>query len=363
MAFTLKNLIGLVQVAIQNHASDIHLRMGESPCLRIRGDLVPVQTRPFAKEDIEDICKIIFQNDQTFSQLHNIKELDGGFTIPDTCRLRFNFFHFNEKMGIILRIVRNSIPTIEQLQLPPIIGEIALHQYGLILVTGPTGSGKSTTLAAMINHINHLNHAHIITIEDPIEYIHPQIKSRLTQREVGRDTESFQAGLRAALRQDPDIILIGEMRDPETVGIALKAAETGHLVLSTVHTTNAITTIGRIISMFPPEEQPDVCKRLSENLYATIGQRMLKGAQGKHIVLALEIMLTTPGVKECIRGEEPLGRILEIIQEGRGPSGNGSQSFEQHIMELFKKGIITKDTALESVEGASDFQQQLLIEK
>jgi len=362
MAFSLKNFITLVQVGLQHHASDIHIRMGESPCLRIRGDLVPIQTKNFTKEDIEDICKILFQDENVTSKLAKIKEFDGGYTVPDMCRIRFNFYHFNEKMGLILRLVKNAIPTIESLNLPPIIGDIAMEHTGLVLVTGPTGSGKSTTLAAMISHINHLTHNHIVTIEDPIEYLHPQVKSRLSQREVGRDTESFQAGLRAALRQDPDIIMIGEMRDPETVSIALKAAETGHLVVSTVHTTNAISTIGRIISLFPPEEQPDVRKRLAENLRATIGQRMLKSATGKGVVLAVEIMINGPGVKECILGEEPLARIQEIIEEGHGKGGNGSQSFDQHLMALFKKGLITKETALESSETASDFLQKMLVE-
>jgi twitching motility protein PilT len=261
-----------------------------------------------------------------------------------------------------MRLVRNSIPTIEGLGLPKILSSIALHRRGMILVTGATGSGKSTTLAAMINHINNQRGAHIVTIEDPIEYLHPQIKSRITQREVARDTQSFTAGLRAALRQDPDIILIGEMRDPETVAIALKAAETGHLVFSTVHTTNAVSTIGRIISMFPPEEQDDVRKRLAENLYATIGQRMLKKMSNKGVVIAMEVMITGPGVKECILGNEPLSRLYKIIHEGHGPGGNGSQTFDQHVMEIFNAGIISKETALEAAESQSDFMQKLMVD-
>jgi twitching motility protein PilT len=361
MPFSEKNLMSLVKVAIDNGASDIHIRTDEPPCLRIRGDMIPVQTKSFTLQDLKDISLILFQNSITEAELDQLHEKDGAFDVHGLCRLRYNFFRYNYKVGIILRIVLNSIPSIKQLGLNPIIGKIALQHRGLVLVTGATGSGKSTTLAAMMNHINENRACHIVTIEDPIEYLHPQIKARLSQREVGTDTQSFASALRGALRQDPDIILIGEMRDPETISIALKAAETGHLVLSTVHTTNALTTIGRIIAMFPQEEHEDVRKRLADNLYATISQRMLKSTS-KGVVIAQEIMITNPGIKECIIGEEPASRIPSIIAQGRGKAGSGSQTFDQHIMELYQQGRISKETALSAVSSESDFLQNLIVE-
>jgi len=328
--------------------------------MRIRGDLVSVQAKPFTEENIEDICKILFEEDELINKYNDIKEQDGSFTIPDLCRLRFNFYRYNLNQGIILRIVKNHIPTIDELGLPPVIKSIAETKRGLILVTGATGSGKSTTLAAMINHINQNRKAHIITIEDPIEYLHPQINSRISQREVGRDTKNFSHALRAALRQDPDIILIGEMRDTETIDISLKAAETGHAVFSTVHTTNAISTIGRIVSMFPPEEQESIRKRMAISLSSTISQRMLKSAEEDKIIVAQEIMLTNPGVKECILGDEPLGNLPGVIAKTKEPDGTGGQTFDQHIIELYDNNLITKETALNAVTSQTDFMQRLM---
>jgi len=247
------------------------------------------------------------------------------------------------------------------LEMPNIVSRIALQKRGLILVTGATGAGKSTTLAAMINHINENCGSHIVTIEDPIEYMHTQKMSRISQREVGKDTEDFNSGLRSALRQDPDIISIGEMRDPISANIALKASETGIVVFSTMHTTNAVATIGRIISMFPTEEQVEARKRLAENLYAIIGQRMLPGKNGR-TVIAQEIMVTSAGIKDCIAGKDDLNRIPSIISQGIGKSTNGGQTFDQHIMYLFQNGFIEKDVALSAVSSQSDFVQQLLID-
>lgn len=359
MTFSKQNLVSLIKLAVDHGASDVHIRTGEKPCLRIRGELVPIQTKEFSPEDVKEIAKIVLQKKELIEKLPKIKEWDGGFAISGLCRIRYNFFRYDKKIGIIMRIVNAKVPSLQDLGLPAVLAKIADQRRGLILVTGPTGSGKSTTLAAMIDHINETRSCHVVTVEDPVEYLHPQKKSRISQREVGKDTEDFSSALRGALRQDPDVILIGEMRDPETIQIALKAAETGHTVFSTVHTTNAVATMGRIISMFPPEEQKDVRKRLSVNLHATVSQRMLKRADGKGVVIAQEIMVTTPGVKECIEGEEPLERIVDIIEEGFGPGGNGSQSFDQHIMWLFENRIIDKATALSAVSSQSDFIQKL----
>ncbi|MBC97865.1 MAG: type IV pili twitching motility protein PilT [Halobacteriovoraceae bacterium] len=359
MGFSKQNLVSLLKVAVENKASDVHIRTGERPCFRIFGDLVEIQTKPFDKEDVSDIAKLILPTEKLRGQVASIKEFDGGFAIQNLCRIRFNLYKYDKKIGIIFRIIKDNIPTFKDLGLPSILGKIAEQRRGLILVAGPTGSGKSTTLAAMINHINESRPCHIVTIEDPIEYLHDQKKARISQREVGLDTIDFPSALRSALRQDPDVILIGEMRDPETIQIALKAAETGHTVFSTVHTTNTIATIGRIISMFPPEEQKDVRERLSVNLHACVSQRMLKRTDQSGVVIAQEIMVTTPGIKEAIEGDVPLERIREVIEEGFGPGGNGSQSFDQHVMWLFENGIISKKTALDTVSSQSDFIQSL----
>jgi twitching motility protein PilT len=361
MGFSLKNLSSLVNVAINHKASDIHIRTNEMPCLRIHGDLVPVQTKVFSAEDVNDIIKILVQEKSQLESLNNKSELDGGFSIEGLCRIRYNVFRYFNQYGLVLRIINTEVPSLAALDMSKAIAKIALQKRGMILITGATGAGKSTTLSAMINHINEKRSSHIITIEDPIEYLHPQKMSRISQREVGRDTEDFTSGLRSALRQDPDVISIGEMRDPITANIALKAAETGHVVFSTLHTTNTVTTIGRIISMFPAHEQPEVRKRLAENLYAIIGQRMLPGKNGK-TVIAQEIMITSPGVRDCISGKDDLNRIPHIIIQGAGKSTNGGQTFDQHIMYLYQKGFIEKEVALDAVSSQSDFIQKLLVE-
>jgi twitching motility protein PilT len=361
MSFTIKNFTSLVTVGIQNKASDIHIRTEEVPCLRIRGELVPIQTKIFSLEDVRDVIKILLKSNNSEYDFSILSELDGGYTLPDVCRLRYNIFRYFDNLGIVIRIVNNSIPTLQALQLPPIISKIALQQRGLILVTGATGSGKSTTLAAMINHINENRAAHIITIEDPIEFLHSQKKSRISQREIVKDTQNYASGLRSALRQDPDVISIGEMRDPITTEIALKAAETGHVVFSTLHTTSTVTTIGRFISMFPEHEQLEARKRLAENLNAIIGLRMLKGKEGGTVV-ALEIMVMSPGIRDCILGKDDINKIPQIISQGQGKSTNGGQTFDQHIMYLYKNNFITKEVALGAVSSQADFTQSLIIE-
>jgi len=364
MAFTDKHLNSLVTVAIQNGASDIHIRSGEPPCLRIRGELVPVKSnKNVENSDIKSLCEIMFSDKKALEGYDELKEHDAVFEIPEVCRLRLNFFRYNNSTGLILRIINMSVPTIDELNLSPTLKSILVKKRGLILVTGATGSGKSTTLAAMIDYINQNQTKHIVTIEDPIEYLHTQKQSRISQREVGKDTDTFMSGLKSALRQDPDVILLGELRDQESIAVALKAAETGHLVMATVHTTDAIATIGRMLSMFPPEELVDVRKRLADSLFATISQRMLKGKNKKRALIAQEIMVTNPGVKECIRGDEPLERVISIIENGgTNEIGVKCQSFDQHIYQLYEKGLISKQEAEKAVRSQSNFLQKLIIE-
>lgn len=359
MAFSPENLISLIKLAFQHNASDIHLRTNEPPSLRIRGELITVESKPLKVEDVYDIAKIIIRRKEDLARLKDFNEYDGGFGVSGLCRIRFNYFKYHSKPGVILRLVKDAVPSIDDLGLPKVLKKIATQKRGLILVTGPTGSGKTTTLASMIRYMNENFNYHILTIEDPIEYIHKTVKAKISQREVGRDTENYTTGLRSALRQDPDVLLIGEMRDPETVQTALKAAETGHLVLSTMHTTNALATIGRMISLFPESEREEVKKRLSVNLYATVGQRMLKRSDTNGVVIAQEVMITSPGVKECILGNEPLERILKIMHEAYKSDGSSSMTFDQHVMELYENDKIDKETALNAVTSQTNFLQKL----
>jgi len=358
MAVSKEAFLKLVKTAVTNGVSDIHIRTNERPCFRIRGDLVPVKTDPFTYEDVKTCALLMLKDPELKQKIDNLKELDGSFQIPKLCRLRYNLLKYQGKMGIILRIIDADIPTTEMLGLPKVVNKIASAHNGLVLVTGATGSGKSSTLAAMINHINTTKPVHILTLEDPVEYIHQPQKARITQREIGEDTEDFASALRSALRQDPDIILIGEMRDAETIGIALKAAETGHLVFGTVHTTDALNTIGRLISMFPPEEQEAVRARISDNLYATVSQRLVKTTDGKGRVAAQEIMITSPGIKEAIADVSKISEIYTYIRKGK--RGQGTQTFDQHLTDLFKANKITKEEAKANASSPEDFERNLM---
>ena len=358
MSFSIKNFTSLINVSVANKASDIHIRTDEVPCLRIRGELIPIQTKTFTIEDIKDIIKILLRTNDQYYDFTVLSELDGAFALPDICRMRFSIFRYFNNLGIIIRLVKNTIPSIESLEMPPIMSKIALKDKGLILVTGPTGSGKTTTLAALINQINESKPAHIITIEDPIEYLHTQKKARISQREIHSDTESFSSGLRSALRQDPDVISIGEMRDSATLEIALRAAETGQLVLSTLHTNNCLNTINRLIAMYSEHEQVEARKRLANNLYAIISQKMLKGKEGRSI-LAQEILIINPAIKECILGIDDMEKIPSIIAQSALKSNSGGQSFDQHIMQLYQNNLISKETAIEAVSAQAEFNQIL----
>ncbi len=358
MAFSKEEFLKLIKSAVANGVSDIHIRTNERPCFRMRGDLVPVKTAELTYDDVKEIAKIMIKDSETKENLDDIKEFDGSFQIPKLCRLRYNLLRYQSKMGVILRIIDAEVPTTEDLDLPKAVNKIASASNGLVLVTGATGSGKSSTLAAMINYINRTRPVHILTLEDPVEYIHQPIKARITQREIGEDTTDFAGALRSALRQDPDIILIGEMRDAETIGIALKAAETGHLVFGTVHTTDALNTVGRLISMFPPEEQDTVRARIADNLYATISQRLLKRKNGKGRVAAQEIMITSPGIKEAISDASKISEIYTYIRKGK--RGSGTQTFDQHITDLYNAEKISMEEALANASSPEDFERNLM---
>ncbi len=352
MPVTKETFVGLVKNAVANGVSDIHLRQDEKPCFRMRGDLVAVKMDPLTDADMRTIFTTIVKDEDVLALMakNKLREYDGSYAVPGVCRVRINFMRYQGKSGLILRIIADKIPTTEELGLPDCIDKIASAGQGLVLVTGATGSGKSSTLAAMINTINRTQPVHILTLEDPVEYLHKPIKARITQREIGHDTEDFNSALRAALRQDPDIILIGEMRDAETIGIAIKAAETGHLVFGTVHTTDALSTVGRLISMFPPEEQHAVRQRLADNLHATISQRLVKKADGK------EIMINNPGIRDGIKDDDKTAEIYTYITKRSG----GMQTFDQHLTDLYKAQKVTLEEAKSNASKPDDFERNLV---
>ncbi|MGE3608747.1 MAG: type IV pilus twitching motility protein PilT [Bacteriovoracaceae bacterium] len=358
MALTKETFLNLIKTAAQSGVSDIHLRTDEKPTFRLRGDLVQIKLDPLSNEDLKLVCSLMIKDPEVLKKLDTIKEQDGSFSIPKVCRVRYNLLRYQGKLGLILRLISERVPTTEELKLPAVINKIAGANAGLVLVTGATGSGKSSTLAAMINYINKNSAVHVLTLEDPVEYVHQSIKARITQREIGQDTNDFNSALRSALRQDPDIILIGEMRDAETISIALKAAETGHLVFGTVHTTDALSTINRLIAMFPPEEQGVVRTRIADNLHATISQRLLKTKDGKGRVAAQEIMINNPGIKEAILDPFRTKEIYTYIEKGRNSSG--AQSFDQHITKLYKDGLISLEEAKSNATRPEDFERNLM---
>lgn len=360
MALTKETFLNIIKSAAASNVSDIHLRQEEKPSFRLRGDLIQVKAEPLTLPDMKLICSLMIKDEDVLKKIDKVKEHDGSFEVAGVCRVRYNVMRYQGRLGVILRLISSKIPTTEDLKLPAVINKIAGANAGLVLVTGATGSGKSSTLAAMINYINRTSAVHVLTLEDPVEYVHQPIKARITQREIGQDTDDFGNALRSALRQDPDIILIGEMRDAETISIAIKAAETGHLVFGTVHTTDALSTIGRLISMFPPEEQNVVRTRLADNLHATISQRLLKTTDGKGRVAAQEIMINNPGVREAILDPLKTKEIYTYIEKGAGKTGSGAQSFDQHITKLYKAGLITMEEAKGNATKPEDFERNLM---
>ncbi len=350
----------LLTVGVQNGASDIHFRPGDPPTYRVNGSLRALKTERLTGNDTRQVVLNLAVDPVVKASVDQLQELDLSYSVPGVSRFRANVYRQRGSLSVILRIIPAEVPTIDGLGLPEVVKKIASNERGLILVTGATGSGKSSTLAAMIDHINRNEAVHILSIEDPIEFLHKNQKAAISQREIGTDTESFNIALRAALRQDPDVILIGEMRDTETIDIALKAAETGHLVLSTVHTTDAAKTISRLVSVFPSDEQQMVRLRLADCLMASISQRLLPTADGKGRVVALEIMVQTQTVREYIRAADRTTGLKDVIEKGRDTYG--MQSFDQHLSALYKEGKISIETARSAASNPADFERALNFE-
>ncbi|MBC8412408.1 type IV pilus twitching motility protein PilT [bacterium] len=339
--------------AIQKKASDVHIKAGNPPILRVHGALAAMkdadkltsdETALIAAKVLKPIQAELFQK---------TREIDISYSVAGVGRFRCNCYIQKGSVGIVFRHVPTEIPDIEALNLPVVLKKVALEPRGLILVTGTTGSGKSTSLASMIDYINKNKTVNIITIEDPVEFIHEDNKSIVSQREIGNDTDSFATALRAALRQDPDVILVGEMRDFETIQTALIAAETGHLVLSTLHTVDAAETINRIISVFPPYQQKQVRIQLASVLKAIVSMRLLPHADGNSRVPAVEILIATATIKGCIEDSDKTKLIKEYIEEG--VSQYGMQTFDQSLLSLYRSELITYEDALQRATNPDDF--------
>jgi twitching motility protein PilT len=344
----------LLRIAVTSGASDLHMKVGSYPMMRIAGALMPVTTD--MRLEISDTAAMAatMLTPEQREKFERIRELDLAYGQPGLGRFRVNIFQQRGTVGIVMRVIPTRIPGIDELNLPPVLKRIAEEERGLVLVTGTTGSGKSTTLASMIDHINATTACHIMTVEDPIEYLHRDNLSMINQREVLVDTPSFAHALRAALRQDPDVILVGEMRDFETIETALAAAETGHLVFSTLHTLDATETINRIIAVFPPHQQRQVRLQLASVLKAAVSQRLIPRADGRGRVPAVEVLIGTPFIRDCIIDKEKTAQIPAAI--AAGTSQYGMQTFDQSIFALYQYGFITIEEALRWASNADEFK-------
>ena len=354
MAITLD---GLLRTATEAGASDLHIKAGSYPMMRVHGTLLPAsEERRLEREDTEKMVEAVLSPAQ-HEKFKERLDLDLAYSVPGLGRFRCNVFQQRGTFGLVFRIISMKVLTIDELGLPPVLKSVAEEERGLVLVTGTTGSGKSTTLAAMIDHINNTRSAHIMTVEDPIEYLHRDHRSIVNQREVTVDTMGFAPALRAALRQDPDVILVGEMRDHETIETALSAAETGHLVFSTLHTLDATETVNRIIAVFPPHQQRQVRLQLASVLKAAVSQRLIPKADGHGRAAAVEVMLATPFIRDCIVDKEKTSMIPGAIASGT--SQYGMQTFDQSIYGLYERGDITLDEALRWASNVDEFKLKI----
>ena len=348
------HLDDLLTEMVQLGGSDLHIAVGVPPCIRKDGGLKKLNYENFKATLLQRVVYDIL-NDEQIQKFEENWELDISYYVENVARFRVNILKDRGNMAGAFRVIPVKIPTVEEMQLPPILNELVEKPRGLILVTGPTGSGKSTTLAAMISKINRERPEHIITIEDPVEFVHNHNVSLVNQREVGVDTHSFADALRAAMREDPDVILVGEMRDLETMQNAIRAAETGHLVFATLHTNSASSTVDRIVDSFPAEQQEQIRLMLSNSLQAVLCQQLLKRASGKGRIAALEIMLGTPAIRNLIR-EAKSHQMTSIIQISNNV---GMQTMDQHLKKLYEDGIITYDDAIQKALSPEELKKMI----
>jgi twitching motility protein PilT len=344
----------LLKIAVESGASDLHVKVGSLPMMRVRGILQPAsQEKRLDHEDVIAMSAAIMSTSQR-QKFKESQEVDLAYSVPGLGRFRCNIFQQRGTVGMVLRVIPMTIRTIEELGLPPVLKKVAEEERGLVLVTGTTGSGKSTTLAAMIDHINRTRSAHVMTVEDPIEFLHRDHRSIVNQREVAVDTRSFAQALRSALRQDPDVILVGEMRDFETIETGLLAAETGHLVFSTLHTLDASETINRIIAVFPPHQQKQIRLQLATVLRSVISQRLMPRADANGRTPAVEVMISTPFIRDAIVDKDRTHLIHGAI--AAGTSQYGMQTFDQSIFGLYEQGLVSYEEALRWASNVDEFK-------
>jgi twitching motility protein PilT len=351
------NINDLLKIAVERKASDLHLKVGSHPVIRVDGDLIPLGDLKRLMQEDTIAMAFSMMNARQKQRFKEELELDIAYSVPGLGRFRCNVFQQRGAVGLVLRVIPARIQSIRELMLPPVLERICEERRGMILCTGTTGSGKSTSLAAMLDYINSTRTEHMITIEDPIEFLHRDKKSIVNQREIDVDTHSFAGALRAALRQDPDVLLVGEMRDYETIETALLAAETGHLVFSTLHTLDATETVNRIISVFPPHHQKQIRIQLSQVLKSVISLRLVPRADGMGRVPAAEVLISTAYIRECIENKEKTKYIREQI--ALGTSQYGMQTFDQSLYQLYKSGLITLDEALKRATNPDEFRLKI----
>ncbi len=359
-AFDKSTLLRLLRKGLETGASDIHFQVGYFPLYRFNGQLVELRYKELDHDDTNEIARLLLEEHPKFNDATEFNELDLAYEIAEEGRFRVNISRQRRSVNIVLRVIPPQIRTFEELNLPRALRTIAHEESrGLVLVTGATGMGKSTTLATMINEVNCERKVKIVTIEDPIEFLFTHNKAVISQREIGTDTASFPDALHAALRQDPDVIMVGEMRDHETVDTSLKAAETGHLVFSSIHTADVASTIGRLVGFFPPDEQSQVRARLAENIRAIVSLRLLLNKKGDGRVPAVEVMRTTRAIQECIKEPSKVSEITDFIVRGRP---DGMQAFDQHLLDLLHANKISLETALAAASNQTDFRTRLELE-
>ena len=346
------NFKGVLQQLVQQSGSDLHLKVGRPPTLRVNGDLVPLQLPAMKPEDLKSLAEQVMSPKQV-KEFAEHKEADFAIGVPGIGRFRVNVYQQRGTIAYALRAIPYQTKTVAELHLPPVVEDIALRPRGLVLVTGVTGSGKSTALASMVQHINEKRRANVITIEDPIEFLHRDINCHINQREVGTDTASFGSALRRVLRQDPDVVLLGEIRDLDTLDTALKAADTGHLVFSTLHTTDATQTINRVLSFYPPHQQAEVRFALSSALAAVVSLRLVPRKDKPGRVPAAEVLINTAAVREQIRDMTKSLNIPDLIRDGTAQYG--MQSFDQSLMAWYTKGVISYESAVFYATNPSEF--------
>jgi len=351
----------IIKAAIDRNASDLHIKAGDVFRARIDGKLVPFTKQRLTPEQTRAIAQHLIANDEDRVRLDKLRDYDCSWGMPGVGRFRVNILRQRSSFMIVMRVIPFDVPTFDTLKLPAILPSVAAAERGLILVTGVTGSGKSSTMAAIVNHINQTQHKHVVTLENPIEFLHRDINSSVTQREIGVDTDDFRAGLHAALRQDPDVVMIGEMEDAATIDTALKAAETGHLVISSLHTPDAVSTITRLVSMFPPEEQEVTRLRVGEALQAVVSQRLLPRADGHGRVPAVEVLICTAVARDLMKDPARTQELYDYITEAR--EQYGMQTFDQHLIELVMDEAVTYEAAVAAATNLKEFERQMRDER